>query len=86
MSYKEAEVKSKHNEKSLLFNESNRAARRVENHRKVLCEYQRIKTELTTTKGQVDTYIDQAKQRYADIMTKITAETKQGTIHRLVNA
>lgn len=78
--YKEPEIKSKLNEKSLLVNESNKAVRRVENNCKVLCEYQRIKTDLTATRAQVDTCIDQGRQRIADITTKITDEKKQGKV------
>lgn len=58
----------------------NNIASQVESQRSLLNDFHHIKIELETAKVRIESYIDQGKLRYAEMLTKITAETKKCNI------
>jgi len=55
-------------------------ASRVETQHKILNEFHRMKLELETTSESVDKCITQGKQRYTEIQTRTTIESKKCTV------
>jgi len=68
----------KQNEKSSLINEIHNVACQVDCQHDLLSKFHKIKLELDKAKEQIETCINQKKQRYTEITTKITVETKEG--------
>lgn len=54
--------------------------KRVESQGDLLSEFHRMKIELENTNKLVETSINHGKQRYNEILTKISIETKQSNI------
>lgn len=73
-------IKLKQNEKSLLINEIHNVATQVDVQHDLLSKFHQVKLELDKAREQIEICIDQRKQRYTEVITKITDETKEGNI------
>ncbi|XP_026805557.1 uncharacterized protein LOC113548720 [Rhopalosiphum maidis] len=70
-------IRSRQKEKSSFINEINNVACRVDTQHKLLNEFHRMKLELKITKDRVEECTEQRKQRYTEIHTTTTIESKK---------
>lgn len=73
-------IRTKQNEKFSFINEINNVIFRVKTQQSFLSQFHKMKMELKTTNEQLETCINQGKQRCTEITTKIAVESKKCNI------
>lgn len=65
---------------SSFLNEIHNVAGQINVQRDLLSKFHQIKLELNNAKEKIEACINEKKQRFTDIITKITTETKESNL------